>query len=79
MHFFVVKIDKIGQGTVPKLDKHVAHEGVLAMDFKPNEKASGEFTLTIPKSGSYLVRVETIGTLRPHGHEHYAAIDLLIE
>ena len=79
VHFFVVKIDKAGQEKVPKLDKDVVHEGILSLDFKPKEKASGRFGLTIRKPGSYLVRVETIGTLISHGHEHFAAIDILVE
>jgi hypothetical protein len=79
VHFFVVKIDKVGQEKVPKLDNDVVHEGILALDFKPKEKASGQFALSIRKPGSYLVRVETIGTLISHGHEHYAAVDLVIE
>jgi hypothetical protein len=79
VHFFVVKIDKVGQKKIPKLDKDVVHEGILLLDFKPKEKASGQFALSIRKPGSYLVRVETIGTLLSHGHEHYAAIDLVID
>ena len=49
------------------------------MDFEPADKASGQFTLAIPESGSYLIRIETQGMLDAHGHEHYAALDLIVD
>lgn len=81
VHFFVVEEEKPGQEKVPPLDAdaNVRHEGVLSTDFKPGDKASGAFTLKIDKPGAYLVRVETIGTAAVHGHEHYTAIDIVVE
>lgn len=79
VHFFVVKEEELGQAQVPKLDKNVAYEGALTMDFKPQEKAAWRFQLQLPEPGSYLLRVETLGLLKDHGHEHYAALDLTVK
>lgn len=79
VHFFVVKQKMAGQEKVPKLDNNTLHEGALVMDFKPSDSVSGEFTIRIREAGSYLVRVETIGMASEHGHEHYAALDIVVE
>jgi hypothetical protein len=80
VHFFTVKIDKLGQATVPKLVKGVAAESALTMDFKPKDATRGELTFTIDTPGVYLLRLETIGAaVGADGHEHFAALDLLVE
>lgn len=79
VHFFVVQEEKPGQPKVPPLGKDVEHEGAITVDFKPGDRAGGEFTVTPDKPGSYLIRVETIGLANSHGHEHYAALDLVVE
>ena len=79
VHFFVVREEKIGQDKVPKLTNDVAYEGALTTDFKPREKADWNWTLNIHEPGNYLLRVETIGMLKKHGHEHYAALDLIVK
>ena len=79
IHFFVVKQKQTGQEKVPKLGNETLHEGALVMDFKPSDSVSGEFTIRIRKAGSYLVRVETIGMADKHGHDHYAALDIVVE
>jgi hypothetical protein len=80
VHFFVVKEEKAGQPTVPKLDKHVEVESALTMDFKPGDKAQGEQTFQIDRPGVYLVRLETVGAaVGGDGHEHFAALDLVIK
>ena len=81
VHFFVVEQEKAGQEKVPALDAeaNVRHEGALTMDFKPAEKATGAFTLRIDKPGAYLVRVETLYLADQHGHEHYTALDVVVE
>lgn len=78
IHCFVVLEEKSGQLTVPSLEDPL-HESALTMDFKPGSSAAGEFSLTIDKPGAYLVRVETRNMLDKHGHEHYAALDLVRE
>jgi hypothetical protein len=79
VHFFVVREDKPGQPEVPKLTENVTYEGALTMDFKPHEHADWQFDLKIDEPGSYLLRVETIGMLASHGHDHYAAMDLIVK
>lgn len=76
VHFFIVKEKELGQTEVPKLTQDVTYEGALTMDFIPQETAKWEFGLSLNESGSYLLRVETVGLLQSHGHEHYAALDL---
>jgi hypothetical protein len=79
VHFFAVKEEKAGQQAVPKLDKDVAAESALTMDFKPKDTADGELSLTIAQPGTYLLRLETIGAaVGLEGHEHFAALDLVV-
>ena len=80
VHFFVVREEKLGQASVPKLDKDVAAESALTMDFKPKDKAKGELSFTIASPGIYLLRLETIGAASgADGHEHFAALDVVIK
>lgn len=79
VHFYVDEEKKAGQKRPPKLGKDVIHEGALTLDFKPGNKATGRFRLKIPQAGAYLIRVETRNLLDQHGHEHYAALDLVVE
>jgi hypothetical protein len=80
IHFFVVKEPKAGQVAVPKLDRDVAVESALTMDFKPKDKQSGELTFQIDAPGTYLLRVESIGAATGiDGHEDFAAMDLVVK
>lgn len=79
VHFFVVKEDRPGQPEVPELGKDVLHEGALSMDFMPADQSTGKFTITFDESGSYLVRVETNNLVGSHGHDHFAALDVVVE
>lgn len=79
LHFFVVKEKEIGQTEIPKLTKDVAFEGALTMDFKPHDTADWKWMLNIHEPGNYLLRVETIGMSEKHGHEHFAALDLVVK
>ena len=79
VHFFVVQEEKVGQAEVPKLTEDVTYEGALTMDFKPGQAADWKWTLNIHEPGNYLLRVETIGMASGHGHEHFAAMDLVVK
>jgi hypothetical protein len=80
VHFFAVKEEKAGQVTVPKLNKDVAAESALTMDFEPKDSTRGELAFTIDTPGVYLLRVETIGAANgADGHEHFAAVDVVVE
>jgi len=79
IHGFVVQEEKVGQPTVPRLTKGVVVENGLTTDIKPKGKTEGKFTFTIEKAGPYLLRLETIGAATdPTGHEHFAALDLVV-
>lgn len=79
VHLFVVKELQLGQAAVPPLTEAVAYESALTMDFEPEEKAVGELDLILRQPGNYLLRIETIGLREQHGHEHYAALDLVVK
>ena len=79
IHFFVVKEEKVGQVALPKLDKQVTVESALTMDFKPKDKTEAELSFTIDTPGSYLLRLETRDSAGTEGHEHYAALDLVVK
>ncbi|HJT78782.1 MAG TPA: hypothetical protein VJ739_16375 [Gemmataceae bacterium] len=79
VHFVAVKEEKAGQRTVPKLDKDVTAESALNMDFKPKDSADGQISFTLKEPGAYLLRLETIGAaVGAEGHEHFAALDLVV-
>ena len=78
IHCVVVAEKEPGQTTLPPL-KDPVQESALWMDFKPGGVASGKFSLAIDEPGAYLLRVETREMLATHGHEHYAALDLICE
>lgn len=77
MHFYVAKIDKVGQKDLPALDDDVELETAFDMDFKPGAKAGARARLTLDEPGVYLVRVESKET--GSDHEHFAAIDVVVE
>ena len=80
VHFFIVREEKLGQATVPPLDRDVPAESALTMDFKPKDTTEGELTVWIERAGAYLVRLETIGAAAgDEGHEHFAALDLEVQ
>jgi hypothetical protein len=79
VHFYVAKQSKAGQKETPNLndEKNVMIETAFEMDFKPGAKAGARTTIKVDKPGVYLVRVETKQT--QSDHEHFAAIDLVVE
>ena len=80
VHCFIVRQSEIGQAAVPKLDKDVAAESALTMDFEPKDKASGTFELQIEAPGAYLVRVEILGGANgTSSPEQFAALDLVVK
>jgi hypothetical protein len=78
IHCVVVAEKEPGQTTMPPL-KDPVQESALTMDFKPGATAAGKFSLTIAEPGAYLLRVEAREMLGTHGHDHYAALDLVCE
>jgi hypothetical protein len=77
VHFFVAREAKVGQKELPVLNDDVLLEAAFDMDFKPGSKAGQRNTLRIDAPGAYLIRAESRNT--QSDHEHFAAIDLLVE
>jgi hypothetical protein len=79
VHFVAVREVALGQAAVPKLDKGVAAESALTMDFRPGDHSEGELSFTLDRPGSYLLRLETRGAAAgAQDHEHFAALDVLV-
>lgn len=80
VHLIVVKEEKVGQQKISKANKDIAAESAVIVDFAPKEKTKGDLKFVINEPGAYLVRIETIGAAAgAEGHEHFAALDLIIE
>ncbi|MDB5351437.1 MAG: hypothetical protein JWN86_2684 [Planctomycetota bacterium] len=77
VHSFVVKQAKVGQKELPPIVDDVELETAYRMDFKPGGKSGARCKLKIDTPGVYLIRVETRDT--QSDHEHFAAIDLVVE
>jgi hypothetical protein len=80
VHFYAVKINKLGEPPPSRLGKEVVAETALTMDFKPKDKTDAELNLQIEEPGFYLLRLETI----PPGpgledDMHFAALDLIVQ
>jgi hypothetical protein len=78
VHFFVDRENAIGQRDVPTPGADAVYESALTMDFAGHAKSSADFVIEVPPAGNYLLRLETIGAAKSHGHEHFAAIDLKV-
>lgn len=79
VHFVVVQEGQVGQRAIPRLDKGVAVESALTMDFQPKDETKGDLSFRIAKPGAYLVRLETIGASQgTDGEETFAALDLVV-
>ena len=77
LHFYVAPVEKVGQKELPKINDDVIVETGFEMDFKPGARSKARTTVKIDKPGVYMVRVESIQT--GSDHEHFAAIDLVVE
>jgi len=78
VHCFLTKANATGQGGALQLGADVTFESALVMDFAPQAKSAADFVLQAPEPGNYLLRVETVGALKQHGHEHFAAMDVKV-
>jgi hypothetical protein len=78
LHFYVARQEKAGQADLPRVDEEtLVVETAIEMDFLPGRKAGGRTTFKVDKPGAYLVRIESRQT--QSDHEHFAAIDLVVE
>lgn len=80
IHFFVVHEAAVGQKPVPNpAGAAGVVDNSLTMDFKPSAAATGAIRLKAGDPGAYLVRVQSENTYQEHGHEHFSAVDLIVE
>jgi len=78
IHFFLDKPYAPGQREVSKPGANVVYESALVMDLAAQAKSAADFIVEVPDAGNYLLRLETIGAAKTHGHEHFAAMDLKV-
>jgi hypothetical protein len=76
VHVFIVREEQRGQKEVPDR-KDAVWETISATALDPGKEAQGETAVPISAPGTYLVRVESMYT--EHTHEHFAAVDLVVE
>jgi hypothetical protein len=74
--YYVVREEKAGQKEVPDPARATVG-GKFTMTFKPKCRVGARVAFTVKEPGLYLVRVETLNT--NSDHEHFSAIDLLVE
>jgi hypothetical protein len=77
VRYFVTRVDKVGQKTVPDLATKPVARGQFQMNFKPKCKVGARLAFTAPEPGIYLLRVDTLNTASDH--EHFSAIDIKVE
>ncbi len=79
LHCFMTREQAAGQAEAPKPGPDAVYESALTMDFKPKAHSSADFVVQSPGPGIYVLRIETLGAAKEHGHEHSAAMDVKIE
>ena len=77
VHYYVVREKEAGQKTLPPLSQGVVTEGTFTFNLKPKARIGAREHFVIREPGVYLLRVESQRTQRDH--EHFSAIDLLIQ
>ena len=74
-------------GSVPDVTVHLVlgkasgeaeYESAIVMDFPAQAKSSADITAQLPPPGTYVLRLETIGAAKTHGHEHVARMDVKV-
>jgi len=76
LHVFMDRGD--ARVAAPKPGPKALYESALIQDFEAGVKSSGEFRMSIPEPGSYLVRVETIGAAKKLGKELAAVMQVSV-
>ncbi len=79
VHFYVARIESVGQKSLPNLssEESIVLESALDMDFRPGGHSGARSKFKIDSAGVYLIRIETRET--QSDHEHFSAMDLVIE
>lgn len=76
LHVFMDHGD--ARAAAPKPGPQALYESALIQDFEAGAKSSGEFRMPIPESGTYFVRVETIGAGKKLGKEVAAVMRISV-
>ncbi|CEK14183.1 hypothetical protein CWRG_00744 [Chthonomonas calidirosea] len=80
VHFFVVHEQKAGQKPVPDPSGSAGVvDNSFTMDFKPHTVATGMIRFRITDPGTYLIRIQSENTYQIAGHEHFSAVDLVVQ
>jgi hypothetical protein len=79
VRLFVVPEARIGQKAVPPESTPAVVDNRFTSTFHPHHAAKGHLYFRAPAAGNYLVRLESEETIKEHGHEHFAAVDLKVE
>jgi hypothetical protein len=77
LHVFMDHGD--ARAAAPKPGPKALYESALIQDFEAGVKSSGEFRMSVPEPGTYLVRVETIGAARKLGKEVAAVMQVSVQ
>jgi hypothetical protein len=78
VHYFIAPEKEAGKKSPPDPSQPAVLDGSFVMDFKPDTGRVGlRQRLHIDKPGAYVVRVESQNSASDH--EHFAALDLVIE
>jgi hypothetical protein len=77
VRYYVVRVDRAGQKTLPDLAKGTITEGQFKLNLKPKARVGARVAFTIREAGVYLLRVDTLNT--KSDHEHFSAIDLQVD
>jgi hypothetical protein len=77
IRYYIVPEKEAGKKDPPQASRPAVTEGSFTMDFKPDGRVGLRQRLHIDKAGAYLVRVQSEHS--DSDHEHFAALDLVIE
>jgi hypothetical protein len=79
VHFYVARVNSVGQKTLPDLSDQdaIVLESALDLDLRPGGHTGARSKFRINEPGVYLIRVETRQT--QSDHEHFSAVDLVVD
>ena len=77
IRYFIAPEKEAGKKAAPDIGRKPITEGTFLMDFKPDGRVGLRQRLHIDTPGAYLVRVQSEHS--DSDHEHFAALDLVVE
>jgi len=77
IRYFIAPQTRAGKEASPRTSKEAVTEGTFVMDFKPDGRVGVRQRLHIDQAGAFLVRVQSEHS--DSDHEHFAALDLVVE